>query len=143
MSKVHGLAGLRVGSLMGPPDCIELIDRVRNPFNVNNLAQRAAIVALDDDEYLEQVQKVNREGRNYFYQQFEALGLKFWRSQANFVLVEPRSDGQQLFAKLLERGVIVRPMPLRADKTFLRISVGDMEENKACVAALTDLKDHL
>ena len=143
MSKVHGLAGLRVGSLIGHPEFIDLIDRVRNPFNVNNLAQRAAIVALDDEEYLKRVREVNTSGRDDFYDEFEKLGIKFWKSQANFVLIEPQSDGRALFNSLLKLGVIVRPVPLRKDKTFLRISIGTKEENEACVAALTELRDAL
>ncbi|MEO0336232.1 MAG: aminotransferase class I/II-fold pyridoxal phosphate-dependent enzyme, partial [Pseudomonadota bacterium] len=76
-------------------------------------------------------------------QEFEGLGLRFWKSQANFVLVEPKGDGKRLFEELLKKGVIVRPMPLRPDKTFLRISIGNQEENEACVAALKELRDWL
>lgn len=139
MSKVHGLAGIRVGSLMGDPEWIEYIDRIRNPFNVNNLAQVAAIVALDDDEYLERVQQVNAAGQEYFYSEFEKLGLQFWKSQTNFILVNPKQDGKALYQKLLEKGVIVRPMPLSPEQTYLRISIGTEEENQAAIAALTSV----
>jgi len=139
MSKVHGLAGLRVGSLLGRPEYIELIDRVRNPFNVNSLAQTAAIVALNDHEYLQRVQKTNTEGLEYFYVELAKLEIRFWKSQANFLLFESPIDGQKLYNELLQRGVIVRPMPLKEDKTFIRMSVGTAEENQAAVKALQQI----
>lgn len=139
LSKVYGIAGLRVGNLVASEQVVELIDRVRNPFNVNNLAQIAAMVALDDHEYLDKVRKLNWAGLDYFYQELSALDVKYWDSQANFVLFDTFRDAKQVFQELLKRGVIVRPVMAQGRNSFIRLSVGLDEENRAAISALKEV----
>lgn len=139
LSKVYGIAGLRVGNLVASPEIIELIDRVRNPFNVNSLAQAGAMVALDDHEYLAKVRQLNWDGLDYYYKELTSMGVHFWESQTNFVLVDTSRDGAQVFQALLKRGVIVRPVMAQGRNSFIRLSVGLDEENRAAISALKEV----
>ncbi len=139
LSKVYGIAGLRVGNLVASTEIIELIDRVRNPFNVNSLAQAGALVALDDHEYLAKVRQLNWEGLDYYYEELKSMGLPFWESQTNFILMDTFRDGPQVFQALLKRGVIARPVMAQGRNTFIRLSVGLDEENRAAISALKEV----
>jgi histidinol-phosphate aminotransferase len=139
LSKVFGIAGLRVGSLFAHRSIVDLVDRVRNPFNVNSLAQAAALVALDDVEFLHRVQKLNWEGLDFYYRELAQLDVKFWKSEANFVLIDTHRDARAVYEKMLRRGVIVRPAVIGKEKTYLRLSVGLEEENQAAISALKEV----
>ncbi len=134
-SKIYGLAGLRIGYGVAPPSLVELMDRVRAPFNVSSLAQAAAVAALEDPEHVERTRAMNRAGMAYFRQEFERLGLEYVPSWANFILVRVGS-GTRVYEALLRRGVIVRPMGVYGFPEHVRISIGTPEENQRCVAAL-------
>jgi histidinol-phosphate aminotransferase len=122
-SKIYGLAGLRVGYGIGHPDFVAALERIRQPFNINSLAQAAALAALDDDAHVVATRQNNGAGLRTFAEAFTALGLEFLPSAANFVLVRV-GDGQRVCAALQQRGVIVRPMGGYQLPEWLRISVG-------------------
>ena len=135
-SKVYGLAGLRVGFAMAQPVLTDLLNRVRQPFNVNSLAQAAAIAALNDKEFLAKSFAVNRDGKKQLQQGFEKLGLQFVPSYANFVLVKV-GDAARINLELLKRGVIVRPVAGDGLPEWLRVSIGLPHENQTFLDALT------
>jgi histidinol-phosphate aminotransferase len=128
-SKSYGLAGLRVGYAITTPAIAQALNRVRETFNVNSLGQIAAIAALDDVDYLQRGVRLNRDQIPRFYAQFKAMGLEFVPTAANFILFKGGIPGRQLFCKLLERGVIVRPMDSYGLGDYVRVSVGLPEEN--------------
>ena len=127
-SKAFGLAGLRIGYAIAQPFITDLLNRVRQTFNVNSFAQVAAIAALSDTEYLEKSYALNREGLSLFYGELEAMGLTFIQSQGNFVMVQV-PNAATIYKKLLERGFIVRPVSNYGLSDWLRISIGLPEEN--------------
>ncbi|MDO8693234.1 MAG: histidinol-phosphate transaminase [Sheuella sp.] len=137
-SKAYGLAGLRVGFAVAQPGLTDLLNRVRQPFNVNSLAQAAAIAALSDKEFQVKSFAVNRDGKAQLQQAFEKLGLKYVPSYANFVLVH-MGDAARINLELLKRGVIVRPVAGDGLPEWLRVSVGLREENQKFIDALTDI----
>lgn len=134
-SKAYGLAGLRVGYAIAQPALTDLMNRVRQPFNVNSLAQAAAIAALQDTEFLAKSFTVNREGKTQLQQGFAKLGLTFVPSYANFVLVKV-GDAARVNLELLKRGVIVRPVAGDGLPEWLRVSIGLPHENQKFLEAL-------
>jgi histidinol-phosphate aminotransferase len=136
LSKAYGLAGLRIGVLLASPEVIELINRVRNPFNVNDMAQVAAVAALDDVEFIESSKKTTWEGLDYFYRELTRLGLPYIESQGNFVMFDTGRDVKQVHVSLLKRGIILRPIDNYGFPTEMRMSVGLPEENRAAIVAL-------
>ena len=134
-SKAFGLAGLRVGYALSHPEVADLLNRVRQPFNVNVVAQAAALAALDDSEYLQHVVQRNREGMQQLLAGFGRLGLPYIESAANFVAVET-GQGLQRYEALLQRGVIVRPIANYGMPDHLRVTVGRADENARLLAAL-------
>jgi len=136
-SKIYGLAGLRIGYAVGDPDVIDAISRLRQPFNVNSLAQAAALAALDDDAHVERSRRVALEGRGEFARALESMGVDYVPSQANFVLLEV-GDGAAVTDALLRRGVIVRPMSGYGMPSKIRITFGTAEQNRRCLDALAD-----
>lgn len=137
-SKIHGLASLRVGYGMAPTELIAVLQKTRQPFNVNGIGQIAALAALQDEEHQARSKSVVDEGRAYLENQFRELGLRFVPSRANFVMVEV-GDGPAVFKQLLTRKVIVRPVMGYQLPAWVRISVGTMEQNKQCIAALREV----
>ena len=134
-SKAYGLAGLRIGYAVAQPPLTDLLNRVRQPFNVNSMAQAAAIAALEDGAFLERSRALNAEGLRVLSEAFDALGLPYVRSHGNFVLVKV-GDAAGINEKLLRAGVIVRPVGNYGLPEWLRISVGLPEENQAFLTAL-------
>lgn len=136
-SKVYGLAGLRVGYGLGHKDLVSLMDRVREPFNVNSLSLAGALAALKDKEYVGKVVAANEAGKNYLYSAFKKLGMTFIETGANFILV--KLSGQKsagISEKLLDAGVIVRPMDRFGYSDMIRITIGTHNENVKLVKAL-------
>ena len=134
-SKAYGLAGLRVGYALSHPQVADLLNRVRHPFNVNMVAQAAALAALDDREHLQHVVQRNREGMEQLLAGFRGLGLSYIESAGNFVAVET-GRGLQCYEALLQRGVIVRPIANYGMPDHLRVTVGRADENARLLAAL-------
>jgi histidinol-phosphate aminotransferase len=134
-SKIHGLASLRVGYGIARPELIEVLQKTRQPFNVNGIAQAGALAALGDNEHLRKSKDAVDVGRTYFENEFRAMKLKFNPSAGNFVFVNV-GDGPAVFKKLLAMKIIVRPLRGYNLPEWLRITVGRMEQNEKCIAAL-------
>lgn len=134
-SKIYGLAGLRVGYGIGHPDFIALLEKARQPFNLNSIAQAAATAALDDAPHLECTRENNRIGLAFLQSEFASLQLEYIPSHANFVMVKI-GDGVRVFQEMQRRGVITRPMTAYHLPQWLRITVGTAAENNRCIAAL-------
>jgi histidinol-phosphate aminotransferase len=137
-SKIFGLAGLRVGYVVARRDIVRLLNNVRQPFNVNSLAQVAVIAGIGDHEHIRRTLENNRAGMSYLEAEFTRLGVKFVPSQANFILAEV-GDGGAVYEALLREGVIVRPMGGYGLPCHVRISVGLEAENRRLIAALADV----
>ncbi len=135
LSKAYGLAGLRVGFGLAQPELTDLLNRVRQPFNVNSLAQAAAIAALDDQEFLDRSYEVNMQGLERLQSAFRDMGLEYVPSYGNFVLVRV-GDGAGVYERLLRSGVIVRPVANYGLPEWLRVSVGLPQENEKFLVAL-------
>ena len=139
LSKAYGLAGLRIGFGISQPDIADLLNRIRQPFNVNTLAQAAAIAALNDSAFLAQSAEVNRAGYRQLTAAFDQLGLQYVPSCGNFVLVRVGDDtqaGARVNLALLKRGIIVRPVGNYGLPQWLRVSIGLPQENAAFIEAL-------
>jgi histidinol-phosphate aminotransferase len=135
-SKAASLAGLRVGYGIADPDAISLMNRIRQPFNVNSLAQAAALAALEDESHILECVRMIEAGRHYLYDEFKALGLKYVPARANFILVDVGRSAADIYQKLLLQGVIVRPMTSFGMESALRVTVGTPEENRRLIKAL-------
>jgi histidinol-phosphate aminotransferase len=135
-SKAASLAGLRVGYALADADATALMNRIRQPFNVNSLAQAAALAALEDDAHVLECVRMIEAGRQFLYQEFKALGLKYVPSRANFILVDVGRSAAEIYQKLLHEGVIVRPMTPFGMESNLRITVGTPDENRRLVKGL-------
>lgn len=134
-SKIYGLAGLRIGYGIGHPEFIAVLEKIRQPFNANRLAQTAALVALDDDEHVRKTRTNNFAGLEFFHRAFRAVKLEYVQSAANFILVRV-GDGLMVFAAMQKLGVITRPMAGYQLPEWIRISVGTPKENERCLEAL-------
>jgi histidinol-phosphate aminotransferase len=131
-SKVHGLAGLRIGYGITTPEIAALMNKVRQPFNTNALAQVGALAALADRKHVEKSIAINNEGKQLLYQTFQRLGISYVPTEANFIMFETRLDGRELYATLLKQGVIIRPM----SGNWLRVTIGMPAENARFVSEL-------
>jgi histidinol-phosphate aminotransferase len=135
-SKATSLAGLRVGYGVADADAVALMNRIRQPFNVNSLGQAAALAALDDDAHVLECVRMIEAGRHFLYDEFKSIGLQYVPSRANFILVDVGRSAADIYQKLLHQGVIVRPMTPFGLETAFRITVGTPEENRKLVKAL-------
>ncbi len=142
LSKSYGLAGLRVGVLAAQEKVIDFVNRVRNPFNVNSLAQAGAIAALQDQEYVENVVSQTWLGMDYLAKELEQMGLPVITSNANFILFDSGRDVKKLNEQLLSKGIILRPVLNYGLPGYLRISCGLMEENQRAIKVLKDILSH-
>ncbi|HRD50444.1 MAG TPA: histidinol-phosphate transaminase [Candidatus Contendobacter sp.] len=138
-SKAYGLAGLRVGYAVSQPPVADLLNRVRQPFNVNSLALAAATAALDDVEHLERGRALNRAGMNQLQEACRRFGLSWLPSAGNFLCVDVGRSGRELFLALLKQGVIARPVDNYGLPQYLRISIGTEAENARLIEALGDV----
>ena len=138
-SKIYGLAGLRVGYGIASERLNFYMNKVRQPFNVNSLAQIAAMAALNDDEHIKKSQKNNREGLDYLFKELKAIGFECVPTQANFFLIKV-GRGKEIYEALLRQGVIVRPMASYGLGEYIRVTVGLPEENKRFVEAIKQVK---
>ncbi|HWH67824.1 MAG TPA: histidinol-phosphate transaminase [Candidatus Sulfotelmatobacter sp.] len=134
-SKIYGLAGLRLGYGIAHPGFIAELEKIRQPFNINLIAQAGALAALDDAAHAEKTRRINSRGLKLYTRTFRKLGLEFIPSQANFILVRV-GEGARVFNELQKLGVIVRPMGGYQLPEWIRISVGTPKENQRCLEAL-------
>ncbi len=135
-SKAYGLAGLRIGYGVSTPEIIDYLERVREPFNVNSLAQAAALAAIDDKAFLKKtLLHVERE-KEFLYSAFREMNLEYIKSATNFILLNVKDDCKALFNKLLKRGVVVRDMKPWGLDSHIRVTIGTRKENKKFIEAL-------
>ncbi len=135
-SKAYGLAGLRVGYALSNPQVANVLNRVRQPFNVDSFALAAASAVLEDQDYLARSRAVNRDGMTQYETGLKKLGLDYIPSAGNFITVHFDTPGMEIYQKLLQEGVIVRPLANYGMANSLRISIGLPEENQRCLEAL-------
>jgi len=138
-SKLYGLAGLRIGYGFGSEKVIDYMNRVRQPFNVNTLAQAAATAALDDTEFVSRTLKTVREGLAYLYDELDRLGLEYLPTQTNFFLIKAPFGGRKTYELMLKEGVIVRAMDAYGLGDYIRINVGLPQENERFVTTLREM----
>src|SRR3989454_57983 len=135
-SKANSLAGLRVGYAVADADATALMNRIRQPFNVNSLGQIAALAALEDEAHVLECVRMIEAGRHFLYDEFKTLRLKYVPSRANFILVDVGRSAAEIYQKLLHEGVIVRPMTAFGMESTLRITVGTPAENRRLIKGL-------
>lgn len=138
-SKAHGLAGLRIGYGMGPAELIEEINKFRSPFNTSNVAQAAALAALEDVGHVKRSVANNQAGLDQLKRGFQELDIQFVPSFGNFVFVELGEHARRICHDLLHRGVITRPMGWMGFPNAIRVSVGRPKENEMCLRELAEL----
>ncbi|MBY0544438.1 MAG: histidinol-phosphate transaminase [Gammaproteobacteria bacterium] len=139
-SKLHGLAGLRIGYAVSHPAAAEILNRVRLPFNVGSLSMSAALAALDDNEHIAATLKLAREGLAYFEQAFNEMQIKFLPPAGNFITIDLERNAMPVYESLLHEGIIVRPLAANYGlPNFLRISVGTMEQNQRLTKSLCSI----
>lgn len=142
-SKIHGLAGLRIGYAVGAPEFLSHIEKVRQPFNFNSAALSAAQAALADAAHVKRARSLNERGKKAWYAFLRKRSIPFWETQGNFVLIDAKNgfgmNGPELFQECLKRGVIFRPVANYGLHQFLRVSFGTDAENKTAMRALESL----
>lgn len=134
-SKIYGLAGLRIGYGIAPAEFIREMNRVREPFNVNTLAQVAAAVALKDKEHLRKSVTLNRREKQFLYRELKRLNIDFVPTEANFIYMRFPFEVHELFNEMLRRGVIIRPV----GKNEIRVTIGTRKENLRFIKALKEI----
>jgi len=135
-SKIYGLAGLRLGYGFASEAITGALNRVRQPFNVNSLAQVAGLAALDDDEFVERTLSLTKEGLAYLYGELDRLGLAYIPTQANFLLIKTPLGTRETYERMLKQGVIIRPMDSYGLEGYIRVNVGLPEENSRFIHTL-------
>jgi histidinol-phosphate aminotransferase len=135
-SKAFGLAGLRVGYGLMHPEIADILQRVRQPFNINLPAQAGCLAALQDQEYYDRVLTGTREGRKWLSEQVAQLGCRAYPSHTNFFLIDVRGDATALYEAMLHKGIIIRSMKAYGFTTFIRVTVGTQEENSRFINGL-------
>jgi len=137
-SKIYGLSGLRIGYGIGKAGIVTEMNKVRQPFNVNSLAQKAALAALDDRKHLERSKAINERGKKHIYKGLKSLGVSFVPTETNFVFMTFENDiAAELNDELLKKGVIIRPMGPSA----MRVTIGTAKENKRFIEALNGVAE--
>lgn len=136
LSKAYGLAGLRIGYAVSNPEIADLFNRIRQPFNCNSLALAAAIAVLQDDDFIQQAAENNRIEMARYEQFFQQNGFEYIPSKGNFITLDLKQPAQPIYQKLLEKGVIVRPIGVYGMPNHLRVSIGLPDENDRFFEAL-------
>jgi len=135
-SKAYGLAGLRLGYAMAAAELITYLERIRQPFNVNFLAQVAGLAALEDKDFLNKTRRLTLTGKDFIYQELSKMGLEYVPSVANFILIDVGRDGQEVFKAMLKFGVITRDMRQYGLANFIRVTIGTPKENLKFLSVL-------
>jgi histidinol-phosphate aminotransferase len=141
-SKAYGLAGLRIGYGIMPAVVADVLNRIRQPFNAGSLSQAGALAAIEDEAFLEKTVQMVHEGLDYLYEGLDALGVKYFPTQANFFLIDVQKDANTIFERLLRRGIIVRSMASYGYPEYIRVNVGLAEENARFLNALGAVMDN-
>lgn len=135
-SKLYGLAGIRIGYGLASRELVDYMDRVRQPFNANTLAQAAAVAALDDTDFVSRTLNLVKEGLQFLYHRLEQMGLEYVPTQTNFFLIKVPEGGKRTYERMLRGGVIVRSMEAYGLADYIRVNVGLPEENERFVETL-------
>ena len=138
-SKIYGLAGLRIGYGIAKPETIEMMNRVRQPFNCNLIAQAAGRAALNDADHVRRSLELNAVGKVYLYERLARFGLEYVETEGNFILVQLGRPGQEVTDALMRKGVIVRPMAAYGFPDAVRVTIGKSDENKRFITALQEV----
>lgn len=138
-SKMYGLAGLRIGYGIAGSKIIDILNRLREPFNVNSVAQAAALAVLKDDAYYRKIARDVNIQKQYLYRSLECMGIGFEESFTNFILINTGTDSSQVANALLKKGVIVRDMAAWGLKNYIRVSIGNASENKCFIQSLEEV----
>jgi len=138
-SKAYSLAGARVGYGVARKEIIEALNCVREPFNVNSVAQAAALAALEDKKHLKRSLALVKKGKAYLYRELEMMGFPYVPSATNFILIKAGKNANAIYRKLLRRGIITREMSGWGMNNFIRVTIGTMPENRAFVKALEEI----
>ncbi len=140
-SKAYGLAGLRIGYGIAPPDVATALKQVREPFNVSGISQVAALASLADPDQVQRSFQLVQDGKQYLYEQFEQMGLEYVPTQANFIFADVEIDSRKCFDELMRRGVTVRTGDIFGLPTYIRVTIGTMEQNRKFIEALRDVPE--
>lgn len=138
-SKIYGLAGLRLGYAIGAPSILSALNKVKEPFSVNLLAQTAGLAVLEDQEFRQKTFQITQEGRKYLYQEFDRLDLNYVKSQTNFIMTEIGPRANEIIEKMTCKGVVIRPCSAYDLPYFARISIGTPEQNARLVKTLEEV----
>ncbi len=138
-SKIYGLAGLRIGYGIAHREIIDLLNRVREPFNVNSLAQVAALACLKDQSYYTKIAQRIEEQRQFLYREIQRMGLPFIETVTNFILIDVRASSQKISQQLLKKGVIIRNMDFWGLNNYIRVTIGTPRENQKFIRALREV----
>jgi histidinol-phosphate aminotransferase len=138
-SKVYGLAGLRIGYGISSEEIIDMIQRVKEPFNVNSIAQAGALESLKDEIQITRSREMVEKGKKYLYHALTHMGLTYVPTEANFLLINVNRDSQEVFQELLKRGVIIRTGDIFGLPDYIRVTIGTMEQNERFISALKEV----
>jgi histidinol-phosphate aminotransferase len=138
-SKMYGLAGLRLGYGIASREIIDVLNRLREPFNVNSMAQAAAVAVLGDETHYRHIAQEVNEQKQYLYRSLRKLGIAFEESFTNFILVQVGQDSSKAAGALLKKGVIIRDMAVWGLKGYIRVSIGNASENKRFIKTLGEI----
>jgi histidinol-phosphate aminotransferase len=135
-AKIYGLAGLRVGYGIASGEIIDLLSKVRLPFNVNSLAQQAVVASLRDKKQVQRARTMNRRGKRFLYNALSRLDLQYIPTQTNFILINLKRNGRKTCQELLRKGIIIREMSAWGLNNYIRVTIGKEEENKKFILSL-------
>jgi histidinol-phosphate aminotransferase len=138
-SKMYGLAGLRIGYGIAGREIIGILNRLREPFNVNSMAQAAAVAVLSDQAYYRKIAKDVEKQRQYLYRSLESMDIAYEKSFTNFILVHVGGNSSLVAGALLKKGVIIRDMAVWGLKGYIRVTIGSASENKRFIKTLGDI----
>ena len=138
-SKIHGLASIRVGYGMADPALVEVLNRIRQPFNVNSFAQEMAAIAINDDEHIKKSVDLNTKQYKFLFDELTALDLDCIPSEGNFITFKGQFEGNEMFKNLMKEGVIVRSVDLYEMKDFIRVTIGTEADNLKFLHAIKKL----
>ncbi len=142
-SKIYGLGGIRIGYGVAHPELIQYLRQVKEPFNVNTLAQVGALAALRDDNHLNRTVNLVWAEKAFLYEELSAMGIRFVPSEANFIFIDVGMDARSLFQDMLKRGIIIRPGDIWNLPSFVRLTIGTREQNFRFIKALKDIREDL
>lgn len=134
-SKIYGLAALRVGYTLANKNIVKSIEKIRCAFNVNSIAQNAALAALNDDDFVKKSYEMNIEGKKYLYKEFDQLGFEYAKTETNHIFVDVKEDAQFIFDELQKRGMIIRPFM----DSYIRVTIGTPKQNEMFIKKLKEV----